>query len=151
MPLEHGLMGVRMRECLATSPQEPCFVSMVLVCKHSCWYGAGYDGQPSLQKFADALDVFDKWGSFEHRDRDFVWEYLGGPNIVTDPRMTVLNLPYWDKCTTPARMDVAVHVLLRYRLLDILADVLGCEKHPEKKLFAQLPLPSLPNRVESVS
>jgi hypothetical protein len=63
----------------------------------------------------------------------------------------MLDLDYWDKCTTPARMDSAVHVLLRYRLLDVLAGVLGCETHPEKKVFGHLPLVNLPGRVEQVS
>jgi hypothetical protein len=90
-------------------------------------------------------------GSFEHSHRDFAWEYLGGAKDQSKARETILNLDHWDRVTTPNKMDFAVHVLLRYRLLDILANVLGCEIHSQKKVFAQVPHPPLPTRVDQVN
>src|ERR1700675_3793713 len=98
----------------------------------------------SIQKFADALDKYDHGASFEHKDRDFTWEYLGGMMSQEDARSAVLDVDHWEGYTTPSRMDFATHVLIRYRLLDILANVLGCDKHPERRICPKIPPPRMP-------
>lgn len=105
------------------------------------------------KKFADALDRFDKDHAFVHQDRDFVWEYLGGTitDKDEDTRSTMMDMNYWEKCTTPTKMDSAVHVLLRYKLLDILSGVLDLEKHPSRVQVPQVALPMLPTRVQQVN
>ena len=106
-----------------------------------------------FKKFADALDDFDKEHAFEHQDRDFVWEYLGGGigEKPEDARSTMMDLHYWEKSTTPAKMDSAVHVLLRYKLLDILSGVLDLEKHPNRVIIPQVVLGGqLPTRLQQV-
>ena len=104
-----------------------------------------------LQKFADALDDFDKVHSFEHHHRDFIWEYLGCQlgNQNVDARSNMLNLDHWENSTL-ATMESAVHVLLRYKLLDILSGVLDVETHPGRHTIPQVPIPNLPLRVQQV-
>ena len=105
----------------------------------------------TIQKFADALDSFDKDHAFQHRDRDFIWEYLGCPegNAGRDVRSNMLNLEHWE-LSTPSRMESAIHVLLRYKLLDILSGVLGIDTHPGKQTVSQVSMPHLPARVHKV-
>lgn len=150
LPLQHGLMGERMRQLLSTTDHEPVFVAMVLVSKLvqvSCHTYLC----PLLQKFTDALDNFDKVQSFEHHHRDFIWEFLGCQrgNHSVDARSTMLNLDHWDN-STPATMESAVHVLLRYKLLDILSGVLEIETHPARQTISQVPMSNLPGRVQQV-
>ena len=96
--------------------------------------------------------MYDRHGSWEHVHHDFAWEYLGGGhNDVNTAHDMILDSEHWDHCTTPPKIDFAVQVLLKYKLLDILANVLGCEAHPERKIYGQVPYPKLPNRMEKVS
>lgn len=95
--------------------------------------------------------MYDRHGSWEHVHRDFAWEYLGGgDNGDNTARDLILDSDHWDHCTTPPRIDFAVQVLLKYKLLDILANVLGCAPHPGRKIYGQVPYPKLPNRMEKV-
>ena len=77
------------------------------------------------KKFTDALDSFDKVDSFQHIHSDFIWEYLGCPlqNVDVNAQSNMLNLDHWEH-STPASRESAVHVLLHYKLLDILSGVL---------------------------
>ena len=61
----------------------------------------------------------------------------------------MLNLDHWDN-STPATMESAVHVLLRYKLLDILSGVLEIETHPDKHTMSQVPMSNLPHKVQQV-
>jgi hypothetical protein len=61
----------------------------------------------------------------------------------------MLNLDHWDN-STPATMESAVHVLLRYKLLDILSGVLEIETHPDKQTISQVPMSNLPHKVQQV-
>lgn len=48
-------------------------------------------------------------------------------------------------------MDSAVHVLLRYKLLDILSGVLDVATHPARQTISQVPMTNLPTKVQHVS
>ena len=61
----------------------------------------------------------------------------------------MLNLDQWDN-STPATMESAVNVLLRYKLLDILSGVLDIEAHPDKQTMSQVPMSNLPYKVQQV-
>ena len=61
----------------------------------------------------------------------------------------MLNLDHWDN-STPATMESAVHVLLRYKLLDILSGVLEIETHPDKHTMSQVLMSNLPHKVQQV-
>lgn len=103
------------------------------------------------QKFAHALDQYDETGSFEHSHRAFAWEFLGGDSDEQVTRESLLNYDYWNGRTTPAKLEFAVNVLLRYWLLNILANVLGCPQHPQHVVAPQVSLTQLPKRVQEVS
>src|ERR1700677_2671510 len=96
--------------------------------------------------------MLDKVYAFEHHDRDFVWEYLGGAilNQDEDARLTMMDMDHWEKITTPTKMDSAVNVLLRYKLLDILSGVMDLGQHPNRVIIPQVALSGLPTRVQQV-
>jgi hypothetical protein len=98
------------------------------------------------QKFAAALDSFDNTGVFEHSDKQKTWDYLSLGGSDETIQATLLNVNGWDS----SRTDSPIHALFRYKLLDILANVTGCEKHPERKLQSQSAV-TLPTRVDQVS
>jgi len=96
------------------------------------------------------MDSYDQVGSYQHVDREFAWDYLRvGGEQDDSARQSLMDIHRWDSSTTAAKMDYAVHVLLRYKLLDVLSNVLGCEKHPLRKTQRKLNV-ELPNRVERV-
>lgn len=104
----------------------------------------------NIQKFASAMDSYDREGSFQHADREFAWDYLRVGGEDNSARESLLDIHRWDSATSAAKMDFAVHVLLRYRLLDVVSNVLGCEKHPLRKTYSKVNV-ELPTRVEQVS
>ena len=96
--------------------------------------------------------MLDKVHAFKHHDRDFVWEYLGGAilNPDEDARLTMMDMDHWEKITTPMKMDSAINVLLRYKLLDILSGVMDPGQHPNRVIIPQVALSELPTRVQQV-
>jgi hypothetical protein len=62
----------------------------------------------------------------------------------------MLSLERWEN-STPTRMESAVNVLLRYKLLDILSGVLDVPTHPDRHATPQVSIPNLPTRVHQVS
>jgi hypothetical protein len=98
-----------------------------------------------------ALDRYDNSTSYAYSDRGFTWEYLGGEPDSNKARNNLLDIDYWSGRTTPVKLDTAVHTLLRYKLLDILAEVVGCPKHQSLKTVTQVSLAQLPKRVLEVS
>jgi hypothetical protein len=103
-----------------------------------------------MQKFAKALDEYDERDSYLQEDRQFAWEYLGGKKGKTEARSNIMDLDQWNKSQL-SQIDSVAHGLMRYRLIDILANVLDCRKNKDRKSFATAPHPNLPTRVESVS
>jgi len=98
------------------------------------------------QKFAAALDAFDHAGVYQHTDKHNTWNYLSLGGSSQSIQTTLLDFNGWDSSTT----ESPIHALFRYRLLDILANVAGCEKHPQQRLQSQSAV-TLPARVEQVS
>lgn len=97
------------------------------------------------------MDSYDQVGCFQHADRDFAWDYLrAGGDEDESARRSLMDIHRWDNATTAAKLDFAIHVLLRYKFLDVVSNVLGCEKHPGRKLHPKLNV-ELPTRVEQVS
>jgi len=151
LPLEHGSMQSSLQNSLwrSETPQEPAFVSMVLVsCTGYVLYFSSTDGD--IQKFAKALDDYDARDSYRKEDRQFAWEYLGGRKGKTQARSTIMDLDQWS-LSQVAQIDSVAHGLMRYRLIDILANVLDCEKNQNRKSFCAVQHPTLPPRVEGVS
>ena len=68
---------------------------------------------------------------------------------VTEARSMILNMMKWD-FQYSSQIDSVAQGLMRYRLIDILADVLGCEKHLCRKSFAPTAHPALPASIQSV-
>lgn len=96
------------------------------------------------------MDSYDQVGSFQHVDREFAWDYLRvGGDEDDSARDSLLDIHRWDSSTTAAKMDFAIHVLLRYRFMDVVANVLGCDKHPLRKIQTKVHV-ELPTRVEQV-
>lgn len=88
------------------------------------------------QKFATALDKFDEVAHFDEADQTSVWKCLGvteslpSGSTQVDARQSILSCEHWKRLkATPRKVDSAVHAIFRYRLLDILALVLGCPRH----------------------
>jgi hypothetical protein len=63
----------------------------------------------------------------------------------------MMDSDYWGHCTTPAKLDFGVQVLLRYRLLDILANVLDVPAHADRRNTPQVTHPRLHQRIEQAS
>jgi hypothetical protein len=61
-----------------------------------------------------------------------------------------MDVDHWQGCTSAPKLDFAVQVLLRYKLMDILANVLDCQRHPNRRVTPQSALPHLPQRMEQV-
>ena len=82
-----------------------------------------------------------------------MWEYLGGEiaDKDEDARSTMMDLHHWERSTTPAKMDSAINVILRYKLLDILSGVLDLQKHPNRMIIPQVVLGELPTRVQQAN
>ena len=149
MPLEHGSMAPHLQEHLGPVPQPSEFKSLVVVSAVlSHTYYVLFT--QNLQRFAEALDQYDMNGAFKHIHRDFAWEYLSGSQRHVDARQSLLDLQHWAMCTSDHKMDFAVQSLLRYKLIDILANILGVMPHPERQMSPQVPMHSLPKKVEKL-
>lgn len=61
-----------------------------------------------------------------------------------------MDLEQWNMSQI-SQIDSVAHGLMRYRLIDILANVLDCKKNPKRKSFAAVQTPILPPRVQGVS
>jgi hypothetical protein len=99
------------------------------------------------QNFARNLDAHDNRDSSKRSD--VAWRHLRvceNDDMIRRSLMDIQSLP-----VSSDLHSAAIHSLFRYKLLDILSDVLGSEKHPDRKIQAQMAVSSLPTRVEKVS
>jgi hypothetical protein len=95
------------------------------------------------------MDKYDE-ESLNHKDHDFAWDFLGGNRAKEEAHSTILDLTRWEH-KNASQVDLTSHMLMRYRLIDIIANVLDCEKHPNLHSFPPKEHPVLPPRVERVS
>lgn len=95
----------------------------------------------STQKFARGMDIYDKTGYFQHPHCAFVWQYLCGNNDDSDfdARDSVTSVGFWKRATAP-EMDAVCQVVSRYRLLDILAELLKTRSHYRLHSMDRVPL-----------
>src|ERR1700677_2231872 len=150
IPLEHGLMAEKLRQQLEHSHHADDIVEIVLVCCNN--YLVSFCKFSTMQKFTSGLDAFDNEEAFVCDEQMFVWEYFGGSTGIprnSDTRTAILDLAHW-KCASTKPLNFAVHVLLRYQLMDIMANVLGAPRHGCLSVAGKLPSPNLPDHLLKV-
>jgi hypothetical protein len=102
------------------------------------------------QKFAAALDDYDKDASYSHSDSWFVWKSLSGAtpdSTLPEVRRSLLS---WSKSPINKKLSRVAHVVFRYRLLDILANVLGLPSHPDLGTIPMVRPPPLTGKLQEV-
>ena len=82
--------------------------------------------------------------SFQQADRQFAWNYLGGNKAKNEARSTILDLNKYQQSQSN-QIDSAVDGLMGYRLIDILANVLNCEKNPTRQSSPTVSILCSPN------
>jgi hypothetical protein len=89
------------------------------------------------QKLASQVDSLSKYEVYDHRTREFVKDYLG---CAKEPSRNAAHelLLVKSQSLPPVQHIIAASVIvLRYRLLDILADVVGMPHHPSLHQIAK--------------
>jgi len=89
---------------------------------------------------------FDDW------EMDFLWEYLGGPPAKEPINVFqhLGNIHKWLYWGAPRKMEYAAQYLVRYRVLDILLDVMQAEPHPNLVSVSRGPFPSGTTRMDKI-
>ena len=143
-------MAEKLQQQLEHSHHADNIIEIVLVCCDD--YLVSFCKFSTMQKFASGLDAFDNEEAFICNKWMFVWEYFGGSTGIpgnSDARTAILDLAHWKSVSTKP-LNFAVHVLLRYQLLDIMANVLGAPRHGCLSVAGKLPSPNLPDRLLKV-
>ena len=83
----------------------------------------------------------------------FLWDYLGGSHTQQsgDPRHQLFDVNYWSKMSGGVRkLDYVAQYIMRYRVLDILVDVMGAGRHTNVSTVPRISLPVSTTRIDKI-
>jgi hypothetical protein len=101
----------------------------------------------NLQKFAAAIDEFDTFSYFKLRDRGLLWYYFRGGDDTIQHTSSLSHL----RNENVQKVKKFSHIMFRYRLLDILANLLEVPRHKSLAIIERQPLGNIPARLKDVS